>query len=91
MDLRPARYYVTKDDYIIFSSEVGVIDVEPENVLYKDRLSPGKMLLIDLEEGRIISDEEIKSEMAQAQPYQQWLDEQLVQLNNEVTSRRRGS
>ena len=59
--LRPARYYVTKDDYIIFSSEVGVIDVEPENVLYKDRLSPGKMLLIDLEEGRIISDEEIKS------------------------------
>ena len=61
MVLRPARYYVTKDDYIIFSSEVGVIDVEPENVLYKDRLSPGKMLLIDLEEGRIISDEEIKS------------------------------
>lgn len=78
--LRPARYYVTKDDYIILSSEVGVIDVEDENVLYKDRLSPGKMLLIDLEEGRIISDEEIKSEMAQAEPYQEWLDEQLVTL-----------
>ncbi|CAN7520855.1 glutamate synthase large subunit [Peribacillus frigoritolerans] len=81
--LRPARYYVTKDDYIIFSSEVGVIDVEPEKVLYKDRLSPGRMLLIDLEEGRIVSDEEIKSEMAQENPYQQWLDEQLVQLSGE--------
>ena len=81
--LRPARYYVTKDDYIIFSSEVGVIDVEPENILYKDRLSPGKMLLLDLEEGRIISDEEIKSEMATAHPYQQWLDEQLIQLDEE--------
>ncbi|OIJ17245.1 glutamate synthase subunit alpha [Anaerobacillus alkalilacustris] len=78
--LRPARYYVTKDDYIIFSSEVGVIDVEEENVLYKERLSPGKILLIDLEEGRIISDEEIKSEMANAHPYQQWLDKQLVKL-----------
>ncbi|TYR80809.1 glutamate synthase large subunit [Priestia megaterium] len=78
--LRPARYYVTKDDYIILSSEVGVINVEEDNVLYKDRLSPGKMLLIDLEEGRIISDEEIKAEMAQAEPYQQWLNEQLVTL-----------
>ncbi|MDL4839577.1 glutamate synthase large subunit [Aquibacillus rhizosphaerae] len=84
--LRPARYYVTKDDYIIYSSEVGVIDVEEENVLYKDRLSPGKMLLIDLEEGRIIADEEIKSKIAQEQPYQKWLDEKLVKLNDTVTS-----
>ncbi|WP_160726149.1 glutamate synthase large subunit [Bacillus sp. USDA818B3_A] len=82
--LRPARYYVTEDDYIIFSSEVGVIDVEPEKVLYKERLSPGKMLLIDLEEGRIISDEEIKSQLAGGQPYQQWLDEQLVRLEEKV-------
>ncbi|KMY49903.1 glutamate synthase large subunit [Peribacillus loiseleuriae] len=80
--LRPARYYVTKDDYIIFSSEVGVINVEPENVLYKERLSPGKMLLLDLEQGRIVSDEEVKSEMAGAYPYQEWLDEHLVQLDN---------
>ncbi len=80
--LRPARYYVTKDDYIIFSSEVGVIDVDHENVLYKDRLSPGKMLLIDLEEGRIISDEEIKAEMATSEPYQQWLEENLVKLTD---------
>ncbi|MBA9027461.1 glutamate synthase large subunit [Peribacillus huizhouensis] len=82
--LRPARYYVTKDDHIIFSSEVGVINVEPENVLYKERLSPGKMLLIDLEQGRIISDAEVKSELAGAYPYQEWLDEHLVQLDNEV-------
>ncbi len=82
--LRPARYYVTKDDYIILSSEVGVIDVEDDNVLYKERLSPGKMLLIDLEQGRIISDEEIKSEMAQAQPYQQWLDGHLVKLSDSI-------
>ncbi|SDJ69557.1 glutamate synthase large subunit [Sediminibacillus albus] len=82
--LRPARYYVTKDDYIIYSSEVGVIDVEEENVLYKDRLSPGKMLLLDLEEGRIIADEEIKTEMAQAEPYQEWLDNQLVKVSNKV-------
>ncbi|MBM7583987.1 glutamate synthase (NADPH/NADH) large chain [Bacillus pakistanensis] len=84
--LRPARYYVTKDDYIIYSSEVGVINIDPENVLYKDRLSPGKMLLIDIEEGRIISDEEIKSEMAQSHPYQQWLDDNLIKLNEDITS-----
>ncbi|WP_110926247.1 glutamate synthase large subunit [Bacillus massiliglaciei] len=79
--LRPARYYVTKDDYIVFSSEVGVIQVDPENVLYKDRLSPGKMLLVDLEEGRIVSDEEIKSQISGELPYQEWLDEQLIKLD----------
>jgi glutamate synthase (NADPH) large subunit (EC 1.4.1.13) len=76
--LRPARYYVTKDDYIIFSSEVGVVDIEEENIVYKERLSPGKMLLVDLEQGRIVSDEELKSEMAQAKPYAKWLEENLV-------------
>ncbi|MGP3608644.1 glutamate synthase large subunit [Anoxybacteroides rupiense] len=80
--LRPARYYVTKDDYIVLSSEVGVIELEPENILYKDRLSPGKMLLIDLEEGRIISDEEVKAEIAKEQPYRQWLQEQLISLED---------
>ncbi|WP_188456950.1 glutamate synthase large subunit [Virgibacillus oceani] len=82
--LRPARYYVTKDDYLIFSSEVGVIDIEEENILYKDRLSPGKMLLLDLEEGRIISDEEIKTEMSAERPYRKWLDDKLVKLKNKV-------
>ncbi|QCR33401.1 glutamate synthase large subunit [Lysinibacillus sp. SGAir0095] len=76
--LRPARYYVTKDDMIVFSSEVGVVDIEEDNVLYKERLSPGRMLLIDLEQGKIVSDEELKSEMAQAEPYAQWLEENLV-------------
>ncbi|MDC3426200.1 glutamate synthase large subunit [Aquibacillus sp. 3ASR75-11] len=80
--LRPARYYVTKDDYIIYSSEVGVIDVEEENILRKDRLSPGKMLLIDLEEGRIIADEEIKSEMANEKPYKKWLEKNLVKVTS---------
>jgi glutamate synthase (NADPH) large chain len=80
--LRPARYYVTKDDYIIFSSEVGVIDVDPNNILYKDRLSPGKMLLVDLEQGRIISDQEIKEEIAKEKPYRQWLDEQMIALSD---------
>ncbi|QII49260.1 glutamate synthase large subunit [Bacillus paralicheniformis] len=82
--LRPARYYVTKDDYLIFSSEVGVIDVEQENILYKDRLDPGKMLLVDLEEGRIISDEEVKSEIAGEFPYQEWLSKELVHVSNDI-------
>jgi glutamate synthase (NADPH/NADH) large chain len=78
--LRPVRYYVTKDDYIILSSEVGVIEVDPERVAYKDRLSPGKMLLVDLEEGRIISDEEIKKQMATEQPYREWVEENMLSV-----------
>lgn len=81
--LRPARYYVTKDDMIVFSSEVGVVDIEEENVLYKERLSPGRMLLIDLEQGKIVSDDELKSEMAQAEPYGQWLEDNLVTIEAE--------
>ncbi|RBW69498.1 glutamate synthase large subunit [Bacillus taeanensis] len=79
--LRPARYYVTTDDTIIFSSEVGVIDVEPERVVRKERLSPGKMLLIDLEEGRIIADEELKHTITSEQPYREWLDNNLLHVN----------
>lgn len=80
--LRPARYYVTKDDHIIFSSEVGVIDVPSENIAYKKRLSPGKILLIDLEEGRMISDKEIKDQMVQEKPYQKWLDHGIIKLDD---------
>ncbi|MFP3917878.1 glutamate synthase large subunit [Lysinibacillus telephonicus] len=80
--LRPARYYVTKDDMIVFSSEVGVVDIDEENVLYKERLSPGRMLLIDLEQGKIISDEELKSEMANAQDYKGWLEDNLVTVDS---------
>ncbi|MYL32899.1 glutamate synthase large subunit [Pontibacillus yanchengensis] len=83
--LRPARYYVTKDDMLIYSSEVGVIDVEEDNILYKNRLSPGKMLLIDLEQQRIISDEEVKHDMASEHPYQEWLDKNLWNLEPEGT------
>lgn len=79
--LRPARYYVTKDDRIVLSSEVGVLDIAPENILYKDRLRPGRMLLVDTKEGRIISDDEVKSQIASEQPYKEWLNEHLVDLH----------
>jgi len=78
--LRPARYYITRDDYIIFSSEVGVIDVEPESVLIKDRLSPGKMLFIDLEKGTWVQDEELKRVVAKEHPYRQWIKEEMIAL-----------
>ncbi|WP_042165852.1 glutamate synthase large subunit [Paenibacillus gorillae] len=80
--LRPARYYVTKDDHIILGSEAGTVEIPPENILYKDRLRPGKMLLIDTEEGRIIPDEEVKAKVAFEQPYREWLDEHLVGLED---------
>lgn len=80
--LRPSRYYVTKDDLVILASEVGVLDVAPENVLSKERLHPGKMLLIDTKEGRIITDEEIKNKIACEKPYREWLDEHLVSLED---------
>ncbi|BCG57639.1 glutamate synthase large subunit [Paenibacillus sp. URB8-2] len=79
--LRPSRYYVTKDDLIILSSEAGVLDIPPENVLYKDRLRPGRMLLVDTQEGRIISDEEVKASIASEHPYRDWLDEHLIGLS----------
>jgi glutamate synthase (ferredoxin) len=78
--LRPSRYYVTKDDYVIMASEVGVLDVAPENVAQKGRLQPGRMFYIDMEQGRIVSDEEIKTEMAKAKPYREWLKQHLIQL-----------
>ncbi len=76
--LRPSRYYVTKDDLVIMASEVGVLEVQAEQVLEKRRLQPGRMFLVDTNEGRIISDEEIKEQMAAAQPYRMWLDKHQV-------------
>ena len=67
--LRPSRYYVTKDDLVIMASEVGVLDIPPENILIKERLHPGRIFLVDTAQGRIVSDEEIKRELAAAQPY----------------------
>ncbi|HCU26025.1 MAG TPA: glutamate synthase subunit alpha, partial [Deltaproteobacteria bacterium] len=78
--LRPSRYYVTKDDLVIMASEVGVLDVPPEKVLLKGRLQPGKMFLVDLEQGRIIDDAELKHSLASAKPYGKWLKENLVKL-----------
>ena len=72
--LRPARYLVTNDDRVILASEAGTLPVAEESIVKKWRLQPGKMLLIDMEEGRIISDEEVKSELANSHPYRQWLD-----------------
>ncbi len=67
--LRPSRYYVTKDDLVIMASEVGVLPVEPENVLLKGRLEPGKMFLVSIDEGRIIDDAELKKRYTEARPY----------------------
>jgi glutamate synthase (NADPH) large chain len=79
--LRPSRYYVTKDDLVVMASEVGVLEVPPERVLQKGRLQPGKMFFIDTEEGRIVADEEIKKTMASEHPYQLWLEENLISLD----------
>src|SRR3984957_18004571 len=79
---RPARYYVTKDDVVIMASEAGVLPVEPERIAVKGRLQPGRMFLIDTKEGRIIADEELKKKYASAQPYQLWLDQHHVLLEN---------
>ena len=78
--LRPSRFYVTHDDKVIMASEVGVIDVDPANVKTKGRLQPGKMFLVDFEEGRIIADEELKSSVAAKRPYKDWLKEQSLHL-----------
>ena len=80
--LRPSRYCITKDDLVIMASEVGVLDIPAENVVVKDRLRPGKMLLIDTGEGRIISDTEIKQTLAAEHPYGEWLQQHLVDIEN---------
>jgi glutamate synthase (ferredoxin) len=80
--LRPSRYYVTKDDRVIMASEVGVLDVPAEQVAQKGRLQPGRMFLVDTEEGRIVSDEEIKGKITAERPYRLWLNEHLVHLDD---------
>ncbi|MBT8312578.1 MAG: glutamate synthase subunit alpha, partial [Flavobacteriaceae bacterium] len=80
--LRPSRYSVTKNGYVIMSSETGVVDLEPENIAFHGRLEPGKMFLVNMEEGRIINYEEIKSEIARKYPYKKWLDNNLVHLRD---------
>lgn len=78
--LRPSRYYITDDDNLILSSEVGVLDVNPSKIVAKERLRPGKMLLVDTVQGRLIDDEELKEKYAARQPYGEWLDSNLIKL-----------
>jgi len=80
--LRPSRYYITKDDQLILSSEVGVLDIPAEKIIKKDRLRPGKMLLVDTIKGCVIDDEDLKNDYASRQPYGEWLDANLVELKD---------
>ena len=80
--LRPSRYYITNDDTIVLASEVGVVDIDPATIVKKDRLRPGRMLVIDTVEGRIIGNDEIKHQIAQEHPYRKWLDENSIKLKN---------
>ena len=80
--LRPSRYYITDDDTLILSSEVGVLDIAPEKILVKERLHPGKMLLVDTIAGKVIGDDELKEIYAGRQPYGEWLDSNLIELSS---------
>ncbi|HET7356265.1 MAG TPA: glutamate synthase large subunit [Nocardioidaceae bacterium] len=80
--LRPSRYWVTDDGLVVLASEVGVLDIDPASVVRKGRLKPGRMFLVDVEEHRIIEDEEIKGELAAEQPYDEWLHAGLIHLND---------
>ena len=79
--LRPSRYYVTKDGLVVMASEVGVLDIPPDNVQSKGRLHPGRMFLVDTEAGRIVDDEELKQQIATENPYGQWLSDNVVRLD----------
>ena len=80
--LRPSRYYITEDGYLILSSEVGVLDIKPEKIILKERLHPGKMLLVDTVKGKVIDDDELKENYAKKQPYGEWLDRNLIKLKD---------
>jgi glutamate synthase (NADPH/NADH) large chain len=80
--LRPARYLITDDDLVVMGSEMGVLEIPEEKIVKKWRLQPGKMFLIDMEEGRIIDDEELKHALATSKPYQQWLDMTQISISD---------
>ncbi|MDH3971552.1 MAG: glutamate synthase large subunit, partial [Gammaproteobacteria bacterium] len=80
--LRPARYLITNDDLVVMASEMGVLDIAEERIVKKWRLQPGKMFLIDMEQGRIIDDSELKNELASCHPYPEWLKKTQIQLKN---------
>lgn len=80
--LRPARYLITDDDLVVMASEMGVLDIPEEKIIRKWRLQPGKMFLIDMEQGRIIDDAQLKSELSASRPYQDWLDKTQILLSD---------
>ena len=80
--LRPCRFLVTRDDLLVMASETGVLDIPDEDIVYKSRIQPGRMFLLDTERGRLIPDEEIKAELSAQRPYGQWLDENARALDN---------
>ena len=80
--LRPSRYWVTADDHVIMASEAGVLDLDPSTIVSKGRLQPGKMFVVDMEQGRIIPDEELKETICQQQPYGQWLRENKIRVED---------
>ena len=80
--LRPSRYVVTKDGFVVMASEVGVLEIEPSNIVVKERLHPGKIFFIDLEEGRIVGDEEIKRRYVTRRPYRDWVERNRVVLGD---------
>ena len=80
--LRPSRYYITRDDYLILSSEVGALDIPAEDIVVKDRLRPGKMLLVDTKAGKLIEDDDLKESYAHKQPYGEWLESNLIKLKD---------
>ena len=80
--LRPSRYCVTKDDLVVMASEVGVLNIPPEDIVVKERLHPGRIFLVDTAKGRIIADDEIKRELAAERPYAAWLGEHLIDIES---------
>jgi glutamate synthase (NADPH) large chain len=80
--LRPSRYWVTEDGLVVMASEVGVLDIDPKTIVTKGRLQPGRMFLVDTAQGRIVADEELKAELAEAEPYGQWLEDGLLHLDD---------
>lgn len=80
--LRPSRYYITEDDQLILSSEIGVLDIDPTKIVMKERLRPGKMLLVDTVRGEVIADDVVKEKYAKKEPYGEWLDSNLLELRD---------
>ena len=80
--LRPSRYYITKDHYLVLSSEVGSLDIPAKDIILKERLRPGKMLLVDTVKGELIEDEVLKETYATKQPYGEWLERILINLKD---------